>query len=795
MAAIIHTANSDKNRIVYPKAQPKPKFTRSNTKDRQQTGTQKRLEAYNRWRKGAALSSLTSSAHSLAMPTYLNWQSGLGKITLDTTTDIFIPSQPPTYDGTTDTIDFLIKRDTFGSPILDGEGNFQYILNDSGSKVSSGTELYRTTNLADDIWVRGAIPGPGDSKIYALNLTTIRLGGGNDSLNIYGDGIFQSNTADISLASTLGYVFQSNIFGEAGDDYISVLLAWQSTIKGGTNTSYYDALNPPSTIPLDGYAVTLADTRELDSINRTFKGTLEEVPFGDTLVLKGSRADWDLEFYDGNGDGSVTLASLLDERDYIATSNNNKIWGFERLLFGDYLFDLILYRQQPSSSIYGQPEYYLFGEETAPTLNSSIGGDIWQAFRFNRTKIGGIEGAGSLYRITVSTGEEDDTPYIDGALSYADLFTGLGSDIVFARQTKGAYIDLGSGDDQLTIEETFEASELQASSGRDSIRIGKSINSILVTGSDQEDESDSIEIRISIASSTVRTGGGPDRIVILNTPPVNSLFDGGSGNGDSIQLPGSKESYQFKLAGSESLGFTLRDKNFNAYQNIESFIFGDGTISISDLILELQLSGSLLIGSGQGESEQGSAGAGGGIIVPSTSTEPQVLQLPSGGFLINAASVSSTTQTLSGSAFDDIINGGNNPDILRGKAGKDQLRGGGSNDRFQFSFADRGEFLSADRILDFTPGQDKVEILDVSKTSSLGKALKGKQASSKTVKTVATKKQAAKSKATFVYASESGELFYNQNLASSGFGKKGGLIAELTPGLPFSAGDMTIGYL
>lgn len=728
------------------------------------------------------------------MPTYLNWQSGLGQVTLDTNTDIFIPSQPPTYDGTTDTIDFLIKRDLNGDPILDEEGNIEYILNSLGSKVPSGTELYRTTNLADSIWIRGAIPGPGDSKIYALNLTTIRLGGGDDSLRIYGEEIFQSNTADISLASTLGYVFQSNIYGEAGDDYISVLLAWQSIIKGGINSSYYDALNPPSTIPLDGYAVTLADTRELDELNRTFKGTLEEVPFGDTLVLKGSRADWDLEFFDGNGDGSVTLASLLDERDYIATSNNNKIWGFERLLFGDYLFDLILYRQQPSSSVYGQPEYLLFGKETAPTLNSSIGSDIWQAFRFNRTKIGGIEGAGSLYRITVSTGEEDDTPYIDGALSYADLSTGLGSDIVFTRQTKDSYIDLGSGDDQLTIEETFEASELQASSGRDSSRIGKSTNSILVTGSDQEDESDSIEISISIDSSTVRTGGGPDRIVILNTPPVNSLFDGGSSNGDSIQLPGSKESYQFKLAGSDSLGFTLRDKNFNAYRNIESFILGDGIISVNDLILELQLSGSLLIGSRQGESEMGSAGAGGGM-APSNSNEPQVLQLPSGGILLNAASVSSTVQNLNGSAFDDIINGGNNPDILRGKAGKDQLRGGGSNDRFQFSFADSGDFLSGDRILDFTPGQDKLEILDVSKTSSLGKALKGKQASSKTVKTVATQKQAAKSKATFVYASESGELYYNQNRASSGFGKTGGLIAELTPGLTFSAGDLLIDYL
>lgn len=514
------------------------------------------------------------------MPTFLNWETGLGQVTLDTSTDILIPTQPATYGGTTDTIDFLIKRlgdPKTGIPILDAEGNVQYILNEEGSKVASGYELYRTTNGDDDLWIRSVIPGEEETFSYALYLTTIRLGGGNDSLRLYGEGITQASRTEISLDSAAGYVFQSNIFGGSGNDYIGILLAWQSTIKGGSNQIYYDAVNTPTaSIPAGGIGVTLTD--EL---------TLEEVPYGDTLALRGSRADWDLEFYDGNGDGSVTLASLLNESDYIATSNNNKIWGFERLLFGDYLFDLVLYRQQPSSAIYGQPEYFLFGQETAPTLNSSIGADIWQAFRFNRTKIGGIEGAGSLYRITVSTGKEDDTPYIDGALSYADLSTEDGNDIVLIQSAREASLSLGSGNDQLAIVNGLLDSTIRAGAGLDSIRVGSSTNAVIETGVDGEAEADSIEIKENVSGTQIRTGGGNDSISIRGAYAINSVFDGGAGAGDIILLSGIKSSYGLTLIGDSSSGFVLRDKNNSEYRNIELLAFSDGTFTASQLITEL----------------------------------------------------------------------------------------------------------------------------------------------------------------------------------------------------------------
>jgi hypothetical protein len=61
--------------------------------------------------------------------------------------------------------------------------------------------------------------------------------------------------------------------------------------------------------------------------------TVEQIPWGDTLELKGSRYDWDIEFKDSGVDG-VTLGSILDGTDFIALSNNNRATAFERIRWG-----------------------------------------------------------------------------------------------------------------------------------------------------------------------------------------------------------------------------------------------------------------------------------------------------------------------------------------------------------------------------------------------------------------------------------------------------------------------------
>ncbi|MFN4975678.1 MAG: hypothetical protein ACK5GV_10575, partial [Bacteroidota bacterium] len=483
------------------------------------------------------------------MTTILNWGSSVGNRTIDADGFFLIPETeaqrfartgvalPANLDGKND---FGLG---FKFTVEAGVGTF--VLDDNGRKISSGLATYSAPpSGVDDLRAIGYPPGVLSSGVYinALDLTTIRLGDEDDRFALIGQGITQSLSAEVNKEASQGYIFQSNIFAGGGDDYLSVLMPWQSLFKGGSNTIYYDAVF--GTDPGGGIPVTLDD--EL---------TLEEVTYGDLIVLKGSRFDWDIEFKDGDGDGRVTLASILDERDYIAVSNNNRIYGFERILFGDILFDLVLARQQDSSAIFGQPDYYLNGAENqAPELNSTIasGSQLWEAFRFNRTKLQGITGTAND-QTQVFTGDASDTPFLDGALRFASLNTEAGTDIVeigTPGQTavEDASIDLGEGNDQLKVNGLFTRSSTIGGGGGDSV------------------------ILSVITSSTIDSGTGDD-VVQVTTSASQSSFDGGDGN-DVLLLPGTFTSYL--LTSSNEAGIlTFNDAFGNSITGFERIRFSD----------------------------------------------------------------------------------------------------------------------------------------------------------------------------------------------------------------------------
>jgi hypothetical protein len=496
--------------------------------------------------------------------TILNWGSSVGNRTIDTNGFFLIPETesqrfartgealPANLEGKNDyglgfrfTIDPTSKDGTF-------------LLDSDGLKISSGSAFYSAPPTGFDyLEAIGYPPGVLASGLYsnALTLTTIRLGDGNDAFRLIGARITQSIRAEVNIDASQGYIFQSNIFAGAGDDSVSALMPWQSVFKGGTNTTYFDAVF--GTNPGGGIGITLDDTL-----------TLQELSLGDGIVLKGSRFDWDIEFKDGNGDGTVTLASILDESDYLATSNNNQISGFERILFGDIYFDLILYRQQESSVVFGQPDYYLNGQEAlAPELNSDIGSgsSLWEAFRFNRTKLQGITGTATDQTV-VFTGDTNDTPFLVGALRFATLNTEAGNDIVEIG-TPGqtaldqASIDLGSGTDQLKVNGLFTRSSVVGGQGADNI--------ILAT----------------ITNSSV-DGGTQDDVVEVTTSASQTVFSGGSGN-DVLLLPGSFASSL--LTSSNSTGaITFGDAFGNSFTGFETIKFSD--ISL-DALQTLSLTG------------------------------------------------------------------------------------------------------------------------------------------------------------------------------------------------------------
>ena len=67
--------------------------------------------------------------------------------------------------------------------------------------------------------------------------------------------------------------------------------------------------------------------------------------------------------------------------------------------------------------------------------------------------------------------------------------------------------------------------------------------------------------------------------------------------------------------------------------------------------------------------------------------------------------------TLNGNADNDTLDGGDGDDVLTGAAGVDVLTGWLGADTFVFTAAaESGSGTTRDRIMDFTPGQDKIDV-------------------------------------------------------------------------------------
>lgn len=470
----------------------------------------------------------------------------LGSVPLDTSLAPFFPELVPDPS--------VAKPDENGVYRTDGGSGdifltVPYVLDDP------------SRGFQDTVLVEGFAEDP---FRYALSLTTLRLGDGDDVFRVVnGANIRQALSSNVSKDESLGYVFQSNIFAGAGNDRVAPLMPWQSVFKGGTNTPYYDGVFGSSP---GGGAVSVVLGDDL---------TLEELEFGDRIELKGSRFDWDIEFRDGNSDGEVTLESILDERDYLAFSNNNQISGFEQIRFGDIFFDLILARQQDSSAVFGQPDYYLNGlEDVAPELNSSIiqNSGLWEAFRFNRTSLSGIIGL-ETQPIVVYTGNAADTPFLVGALRFASLFTEGGADRVDIDTVDRASIDLGTGLDFLKVGGVVSRSTIAAGDSADSLVL-KDLN-----------------------AATVLAGDGDDVVELLGNS-IDSIIDGGVGTADALRLPGTLGSYLFAESNAGGLaGFT--DRSGNVYRGFETYKFSDVTKTDAELRAGLATTQPPAAGSGQ----------------------------------------------------------------------------------------------------------------------------------------------------------------------------------------------------
>ncbi|NJO44042.1 MAG: calcium-binding protein [Cyanobacteria bacterium CRU_2_1] len=140
----------------------------------------------------------------------------------------------------------------------------------------------------------------------------------------------------------------------------------------------------------------------------------------------------------------------------------------------------------------------------------------------------------------------------------------------------------------------------------------------------------------------------------------------------------------------------------------------------------------------------------------------------------------SGNDTLIGGDGNDSLDGGAGNDILRPGAGRDTLRGGAGRDRFRFdSGSTRG---GLDRIADFKPGEDRIEI---SRALLPGSGLRRGKLTTADFEVV-REIDSADSDAKIVYDSQSGIVYYNPSRGTDV------PLFQLRANLDISAGDIQI---
>ncbi|MBF2075022.1 MAG: VCBS repeat-containing protein [Synechococcales cyanobacterium C42_A2020_086] len=160
-----------------------------------------------------------------------------------------------------------------------------------------------------------------------------------------------------------------------------------------------------------------------------------------------------------------------------------------------------------------------------------------------------------------------------------------------------------------------------------------------------------------------------------------------------------------------------------------------------------------------------------------------------GTFQADQISGSSGKERIDGIAGNDVIVGLDGNDSLNGGLGNDTLMGGKGKDTFTFmsdgfnhQTVPFHRAFGVDKITDFTPGQDRIE-LHRDTFTALGKRL--------SFAAVDTKQAAQTSRALIAYSPKTGRLYYNENGAKSGFGA-GGLFADLSNGLELTVRNFSV---
>lgn len=341
-----------------------------------------------------------------------------------------------------------------------------------------------------------------------------------------------------------------------------------------------------------------------------------------------------------------------------------------------------------------------------------------------------IDGLGGDDRLFGEAGNDTLIGGLDNDLLYGGTGTdvmngGAGNDAYYVHDTTDEVVETaGGGTDTLytSVDYTLAAGEeietLQAWRAVGVRLTGNELDNTLI-GSGGDDILDA-----GLGNDLVKGGRGNDTIT---TSGANAVIYGGKGD-DTIQVNGPSTSTGY-VEGNEGYD-TVRSADlgelvFRYVETLDTYYgFLNGSVKqiasfdayTADLAApDAQISFSL-------------RGAGGIIDFTAGITGQNSMETRDAG-LTSAIYVTGSVNadTLNGSDFDDKLNGGSGNDSLFGGEGRDKLDGGANNDRLNGSNGNDvltggsgndtfvfdspiGASTNVDRIMDFTPGSDIIEI-------------------------------------------------------------------------------------
>ena len=236
----------------------------------------------------------------------------------------------------------------------------------------------------------------------------------------------------------------------------------------------------------------------------------------------------------------------------------------------------------------------------------------------------------------------------------------------------------GDARDTVTLATGTEIDTLRLGAGNDLLRMN---GTAVVWNADTGAGNDIVYLG-STGGSVVNLGAGNDTVFLQPTPTNDeTILRGGSGT-DTLNLSGFK-----------ALGVTVSLETSN-FQSLED---GQGYLSVSGF--------EKLLGTKRSDTMTGSDGGNETLL---------------GGSGNDRLSGLAGDDLLQGQGGADKLRGGDGDDVLDGAAGRDQLWGGAGEDTFLFRARD-----GADTLMDFTAGEDHIQIIGAKSLSNINFDAKG----------------------------------------------------------------------